>query len=134
MAKTATFTTARGANITITHVTERVETVSLDGHAHERTTRCNDLTFSVNGKPVAGKRVVHPVEGVAVEIAMGSRQEGGKTIVMSAVAPVPADRLAEVDALFSAHVAEEAARAARAADAIKADSAYVANYRKIAAA
>lgn len=129
MTKSVSYTTARGAEVTLTLVTERVESINLDGDVSEIVRPCWDLVYTLNGKTVTAKRIDHPASGPAIEIDMGSRTEGRTRVIQSAVAAIPADKLAEVDALIAEH--EDEARARIRRDMAEA-KAYDARARKIA--
>jgi len=100
MEKSVSFTTERGAEITIAIVTERGNIAD-----HNVTSACWDLEYTVNGKPTFGERINDPEIGAAVKLDMGHRMDGRKMIAQVAVAPIPADRLNEIDALIAEYMA-----------------------------
>jgi hypothetical protein len=127
MTKTVAFRTPKGTEISITLVTERGNIAD-----HNFTEPCWALEYRVAGKLTFGTRINHPQAGPAIELDMGTRWEGKKAIAQSAVAPIPADKLAEVDALIAEFEAGVKARVDAKVEAAIAEAEYDARYAFIA--
>jgi hypothetical protein len=117
MTKSVAFTTSRGSKVTVSLVTEQAKVAD-----HTMFDARWDLTVRVNDGVPTGYNVAlvdHPTAGRCISIG-------------SNLAAVPADALAEIEALFAEYKAGVDARHSNWADEAKADAAYRANYRRIA--
>lgn len=101
---TATFQTARGADISLAIKTEQPNIAD-----HNFTAPCYELELRINGERVFGgvERKDDPTHGPVIHATMAKK-----------IIPIPADKVAEVDALMGEYKAEIERRgnAQRAAD------------------
>lgn len=105
MTKTVSFQTPRGAIVEIRLVTQRENLAD-----HTYTVDCWAIEYRLNGNLTFGKRIDHAQAGAAIELDMGTRSEGKKVIAQSAVAQIPPDKVAEVDAIIAEYEAGARAR------------------------
>lgn len=109
MTSTVTYVTKSGATVKVSLVTERPNMADHNAPAIP----CWDLVAAVNSDiPFTASREDHPVAGPAIRI-------GNK------VAAIPADKLAEVDALVAEYAAGVEARRAQHLEAAKAEAEHI---------
>lgn len=127
MTNLITFTTARGAKIEVEYITSEDNSFGEGVGRIERTRAVNHIEYRVNGKVVHGERTHTAEAGECIKAHIGTRYEGKKAIAQIGYVPVPADKLADLDAMLAA--CTNAIRAI-SDESNRADAAYRADYAR----